>query len=144
MLFDMSALNAFISAAALDLLGATDKDGLTALHLACMLETVTDSVIPALIQAVSHLDSVTPSNQTSIESCVSKFSPQCLELISYYPLILTCLSARIIVEYQLSTETLPALFTHLLTFYANHLPKLTNISLFLSPPVKPAAFVYIY
>ncbi|KAI6655797.1 fem-1-like protein [Oopsacas minuta] len=105
-----SALNAFISAAAPDLLGATDKDGLTALHLACIIETVPDSVVHALIQAGAHIDTATPSNRTPLECCISELSPQYLAVRSYYPLKLACLSARIIVQYQLTTETLPAFF----------------------------------
>ncbi|KAI6655802.1 fem-1-like protein [Oopsacas minuta] len=106
------------------MLEISDKDGLTALHLACMLETVPDSVIHALIQAGSHLDSVTPSNRTPIECCISKLPPQYLALRSYYPLKLACLSARIIVEYQLSTETLPAFFHTFIDLHCTPPPKI--------------------
>ncbi|KAI6649724.1 Protein fem-1-like protein C-like [Oopsacas minuta] len=119
-----NVLNAFIAVSTPDMLEVSDKDGLTALHFACMLETVPDSVIHALIQAGSHLDSVTPSNRTPIESCISKLSPQYLTLRSYYPLKLACLSARIIVQYQLSTETLPAFFHTFIDLHRTPPPKI--------------------
>ncbi|KAI6659488.1 Protein fem-1-like protein C isoform X3 [Oopsacas minuta] len=112
-----NVLNAFIALSTPDMLEISDEDGLTALHLACMLETVPDSVIHALIQAGSHLDSVTPSNRTPMESCINELSPQYLALRSYYPLRLACLSVRIIVEYQLSAETLPAFFHTFIDFH---------------------------
>ena len=102
-------LNAFISLSTPDMLEISNKDGLNALHFACKLETVPESVIHTLIQSGAHLDSVTPSNQTPIESC-SKLSTQYLVLRSYYPLKLACLTAHTIVQYQLPTDTLPAYF----------------------------------
>ncbi|KAI6659491.1 hypothetical protein LOD99_10739 [Oopsacas minuta] len=73
-------------------------------------ETVPDSVFHALIQAGSHLYSVASSNQTPIECCICKLSPQYLALLSYYPLKLACLSARVVVQYQLSTDKLPGFY----------------------------------
>ncbi|KAI6648075.1 Protein fem-1-like protein C-like, partial [Oopsacas minuta] len=105
-----NVLNTFIAVSTPDMLEVSDKDGLTALHFACTLETVPDSLIPSLIEAGSHIDSVTSSKRTPIESCISELSPQYLALISFYPLKLVCLSARIIVQYQLSTDKLPGFF----------------------------------
>ena len=102
-------LNAFISLSTPDMLEISNKEGLTALHFACKMETVPESVIHTLIHSGAHLDSVTPENLTPIESC-NKLSTQYLALRSYYPLKLACLTARTIVQYQLPTDTLPAFF----------------------------------
>ncbi|KAI6653665.1 fem-1-like protein [Oopsacas minuta] len=112
-----NAFNALIAVSTPEMLQVADKDGLTALHLACIIETVPDSVVHALIQAGAHLDTATPSNRTPLECCISELSPQYLAVRSYYPLKLACLSARIIVDNQLPTETLPALFNTFIDFH---------------------------
>ena len=105
-----NVLNAFVSISTPDMLEVSNKDGLTALHFASKLETVSNSVIHTLIQAGAHIDAVTPLNQTPIECCTNKLSTQYLTLRLYYPVKLACLSARAIVQYQLPTDSFPAFF----------------------------------
>ena len=105
-----NVLNAFVSISTPDMLEVSNKDGLTALHFACKLETVSNSVIHTLIQSGAHIDAVTPSNQTPIDCCTDKQSTQYITLRLYYPVKLACLSARAIVQYQLPTDSFPAFF----------------------------------
>ena len=104
-----NVFNVLISLSTPDMLEVSNKDGLNALQFACKLDTFPESVIHTFIRSGAHLDSVTPSNQTPIETC-SKLSTQYLALRSYYPLRLVCITARTIVQYKLPIDTLPAFF----------------------------------
>ena len=103
-------LNVFISLSTPEMLEVSNKAGLNALHFACQMESVPESTIHTLIRTGAHLDSVTPSNLTPIESCPGKMSSQYITIRSYYPLKLACLSAQAIVQGQIPTDSLPTFF----------------------------------